>query len=365
VPAIGCFSQTYAEARAKFCAAAEARGLAIERHVHSQARGAEGEELSIDCALLGDAEADRLLILSSGTHGVEGYCGSGVQTALLGDDEFLAQAGDGRAVLFVHAINPYGFSHWMRANEDNVDLNRNFVDHGAARVPNAGYAEVHPWLVSEIWPPAAATEQAIANYIAERGQFAFQAAVSGGQYEFPDGLFYGGRAPTWSNRTLRGLLRRFSASVRRLRWIDFHTGLGPYAHGEMIHAGRDLAADHDRAVATWGSDVKSIYRGTSVSARLEGIAVLAAYDELPATEFAGIAIEYGTLPVMSVLQALRAENWLRRQPRVDTDTRASLRRQVRDAFYCDADDWKASVVEQGRRVALDALACLGATAERT
>ena len=360
--ASACFSQTYAEARAKFGAAAEARGLALERHVHPWARGADGEELSIDCALLGDARADRLLVLSSGTHGVEGYCGSGVQSALLGDAGFLAQARNGVAVLFVHAVNPYGFSHWMRANEDNVDLNRNFVDHGTPRASNARYAEVHPWLVSEVWPPAAATEQAIAGYVAERGQFAFQEAVSGGQYEFADGLFYGGREPAWSNRRLRGLLQRFAGSVRRLRWIDFHTGLGPYAHGEMIHAGRDRAADHDRAVAIWGPEVKSIYQGTSVSARLEGMAVLAAYDALPAAEFAGIAIEYGTLPVLEVLQALRAENWLRRNPQADAGTRARLRRQLRDAFYCDADDWKARVLEQGRRVAHDALASLGATA---
>ena len=33
-----------------------------------------------------------------------------------------------------------------------------------------------------------------------------------------------------------------------------------------------------------------------------------------------------------------------------------LRRQMRDAFYCDADDWKSRVVAQGREVALEALA---------
>jgi hypothetical protein len=353
------FAQTYAEARAKFVAAAEAFGLALERHVHPQARGADGEALSIDCARLGPADAARLLILSSGTHGVEGFCGSGLQCALLGDSAFRArvQASDA-AVLFVHAVNPYGFSHWMRANEDNVDLNRNFVDHAAPRPANPRYAEVHAWLASPCWPPAARTEQAIADYIAARGQFALQAAVSGGQYEFPDGLFYGGREAAWSNRTVRGILRRCAGPVRRLRWIDIHTGLGPYAQGELIHAGRNDDADHARAVATWGADVKSIYKGTSVSAPLEGILALAAYDEMPAAEFAGIAIEYGTLPVMTVLQALRAENWLRRNPQTSAAERAELRRGLRDAFYCDADDWKQRVTEQGRRVALEALASL-------
>ena len=46
---IAAFSQTYAEARAKFLAAAKARGLAVESHVHPSARGVDGEELAVDC----------------------------------------------------------------------------------------------------------------------------------------------------------------------------------------------------------------------------------------------------------------------------------------------------------------------------
>ena len=350
------FAQSYAEARAKFLHAAETQDLAIDRHVHSQVRGYEDETLSMDCARLGPAQPDRLLILTSATHGVEGFCGSGAQVALLHDAEFASRAhASGASVLFVHGLNPYGFSHWGRINEDNVDLNRNFVDHARPYPSNPAYAEVHPLLVSDTWPPLPGNEAAIGKYIAERGQFAFQQAVSGGQYEHPEGLFFGGRAPTWSNTTIRTVLRRFAARARRVLWIDFHTGLGPYGHAEVLHAGRDDDAELRRAVAIWGNTVKSIYKGTSVSVRLEGVIAFAAYDELPDAEFTGCAIEYGTLPVMQVLQALRAENWLRRNPGVSVEQRAALRRQIRDAFYCDADDWKARVVEQGRRAALDAL----------
>ena len=84
------FSETYAEARGKFFAAAGARGLAVERHIHPTARGAAGEELSIDVATLGDASAAGMLLLISGTHGVEGFCGSGCQVALLQELDFVA-----------------------------------------------------------------------------------------------------------------------------------------------------------------------------------------------------------------------------------------------------------------------------------
>ena len=79
------FSQTYDEARGKFLAAAQARGLRIERHLHPDAVGPSGEQLSIDTALLAPAQAEALLIVTSGVHGVEGFCGSGCQTGLLQD----------------------------------------------------------------------------------------------------------------------------------------------------------------------------------------------------------------------------------------------------------------------------------------
>ena len=81
---------------------------------------------------------------------------------------------------------------------------------------------------------------------------ALQAAISGGQYEHPEGLFYGGRAPTWSQQTLRHVLQDHGRHCARLGWIDLHTGLGPSGHGERIFAGRDDAAALARARAWWG-----------------------------------------------------------------------------------------------------------------
>ena len=73
---IPCFSQSYAEARKKFFSAARARGAQISQRVHPSERGAEGEELAMDLALLGNPRAPTLLLLTSATHGVEGFCGS-------------------------------------------------------------------------------------------------------------------------------------------------------------------------------------------------------------------------------------------------------------------------------------------------
>ena len=117
---IAAFSQTYAEARAKFLAAAKARGLAVESHVHPSSRGVDGEELAVDVATLGPATAASLLCVISGTHGVEGFCGSGAQIALLEDPAVIAAVEQRQvAVMFYHALNPYGFSHWHRTTHEN------------------------------------------------------------------------------------------------------------------------------------------------------------------------------------------------------------------------------------------------------
>jgi hypothetical protein len=243
-------------------------------------------------------------------------------------------------------------------NEDNVDLNRNFLDFGKAIPVNAAYAEIHPLLLPNRWPPPVVNEARIAAYVAAHGRSALQAAITGGQYAFADGMFFGGARPTWSNLALRSVLRRHATERDRLGWIDIHTGLGPRGHGEKIYAGRDIASDVARAREWWGAEVTSFFDGSSSSARLTGIVTDAVPVECPGVEYTAIALEYGTVPLLDVLQALRADHWRHNHPEARADQQAELRRQMRDAFYVDADDWKERVYVQAREAALAAVARL-------
>lgn len=347
------FSATYAEARVKFLEAAATAGLAVESHVHPL-KGRDGETLAMDVARDGPADAQAVLLVSSACHGAEGYCGTGVQVFALHDAEWRAKARDqGVAVVYIHALNPYGFSHIRRATHENVDLNRNFHDFSRPLPVNAAYRELHPLLLPPEWPPTPDNVAAINAYIAERGQPAYQAAISGGQHEFPDGLFFGGTAPTWSNQTLRGVLRHHGGAARRIAWIDLHTGLGPNGHGERIYAGRDDPTAVQRARAWWGgggaTHVTSIYDGSSSSAFLTGLMWTSVYDECPQAEYTGIAMEYGTVPVLDVMQALRAEHWLNLHPDAPAALARQIRQQMLDAFYTDTDSWKGQIVSQARQ----------------
>ena len=211
---------------------------------------------------------------------------------------------------------------------------------------NAAYREIHPLLLPEVWPPDAANAAATAQYITERGMKAFQAAISKGQHEFPDGLFFGGQAPTWSNLTLRKVLQKYGQRCQKMAWIDLHTGLGPSGLGERIFACADDAAAYTRAKAWWGQGVTSIYDGSSTSPMLTGLMWMSAYQECPQAEYTGIAMEYGTQTQDKVMYALRGDHWLHLHPEAPEALRQQIKRNLMDAFYVDTNEWRTQIVDQ-------------------
>lgn len=354
------FSQTYEQARSRFVAAAEAADLDVISRVHPLL-GRDGETLAMDLVLEGPAHAATLLIISSACHGVEGFCGSGIQIALLGDADLRAHArARGVALLHIHGLNPWGFSWWRRTTQENVDLNRNFHDFHGPLPRNDAYDEIAHLLVPPQWPPPPVMEQQLSAYAAQHGLRALQAAVSGGQYAHPQGLFYGGVNPTWSNVTLRHVLQEHARQCARLGWVDLHAGLGARGVGECILACHEDAATLARARQWWGHAITSTFEGTSTSAAFSGQMWTAACDECPQAQYTGIALEFGTVPLEAVFGALRADQWLENHPEVATTAqREDIKRQLRDAFYIDTDDWKRAVVAQARQAvkqAIDGLA---------
>ncbi|MBA4177627.1 MAG: DUF2817 domain-containing protein [Leptothrix sp. (in: Bacteria)] len=354
------FAQSYGQARERFTAAAERAGLYVQAHRHPML-GIGGEDLAMDVARLGAADARALLIVSSACHGVEGYCGSGVQNAMLADDGLHAAAqAAGVALLYVHGLNPWGFSWCRRTTHENADLNRNWHDFSQPLPHNAAYDDIARLLLPAAWPPAPEVEAALAAYAAQNGPRALQTAISAGQYDHPEGLFFGGQDITWSQQTLRHVLQEHGTRCERLGWIDLHTGLGPSGHGERIFACRNDAAALARARAWWGEGVTSIYDGSSSSALLSGLMWNAAYEECAQAEYTGVALEYGTVPLDEVIGALREDQWYENHPEAPPEARAAARRRMRDAFYTDTDAWKQRVVEQGLEVVRQAVAGLAA-----
>src|SRR5258708_39005108 len=194
------FPTDYGDARSRFRRAAEAGGGRRQSY-RSPISGRLGEALACDCAWFGPEDAAKVLVIMSGTHGVEGFCGSGIQLDWLEEGNAAALPAD-HAALLIHAINPYGFAWVRRVTEENVDLNRNFVDFARELPTNPAYDELADALVPSALsgPVFAAAEAEIAAFRARNGEAAFHAARSAGQYKHATGIFYGGPEPTMARQ---------------------------------------------------------------------------------------------------------------------------------------------------------------------
>ncbi len=318
-----------------------------ERFTHPE-KAPDGKGISTDVAWFGPDDAERVLVTISGTHGVEGYCGSGAQVDWLRRGQ-LANVPQGTAVLMIHAINPYGFAWHRRVTEDNVDLNRNWIDFRKPLPVNADYAALSDLLCPRDWSDA--TQQRswseLRRWTDENGGMGrFQQAVSGGQYSHPNGVFFGGAGPTWSRRTQTTILHSYLGTARKVALLDYHTGLGPWGYAEQIVPVPRGSAAFKRAAEWYGVAITSPAGGTSMSADIIGDGASAAAQLLPHAEVTVLALEVGTVSVLAVLQALRADAWLHAHGDIASSQGKAIKQQLRDAFYGDADDWKGMVAGQ-------------------
>ncbi|RYY81038.1 MAG: DUF2817 domain-containing protein, partial [Comamonadaceae bacterium] len=71
---VEAFSPSYALARRKFLQGCVAAGLTVDTRPHPL-KGRDGEDLAMDAAYDGPAEAKHLLMVTSACHGIEGHCG--------------------------------------------------------------------------------------------------------------------------------------------------------------------------------------------------------------------------------------------------------------------------------------------------
>ena len=303
--------------------------------------------------MLGPEAPERLLTVSSGIHGVEGFAGSAVQHQLLSEQLDGFDLPPDTGLLLVHAINPYGFAHHRRVNESNVDLNRNFVRHGEPHPDNPGYEELYDAINPERMDEDSEAEarERFFRFAQTHGFPALQRVLSCGQYAHPCGAQFGGRRDEASNRALREITRRHAGGAREVVWVDVHTGLGPYGEVELItEEGRDHPA-YARGRKWFGEVFRSTAAGESYSAPLEGVMERGLVEELePGCAFTAFAAEFGTYDPTRVFWAMRADNWVHHHGDLESPQGRSVKAEILEVFRPSDPAWQARVLEGAARV---------------
>ena len=352
------FSHDYEEARAKFLDAARNAG-AVTSSFRLDVRGPGGIELSTDVAWLGPRTAKSVMLTISATHGVEGFFGSATQIEWLRRVKSVPLR-EGLAAVHVHAINPYGFAWLRRTNETNIDINRNWIDFTKPLPANPLYEELSQDLCPSDWSEAsrAQTDARIAAWIRRQGrngQAIYQQAVSGGQWNHPQGLFYGGREVSWSRQTLTEILTSKLDLAKRVCVVDFHTGLGPYGYAEPIIGFRRNSPAFARTRSWIGGGAKSLHGDGSVSSEITGDSLSAIPDLLAHASVDVVALECGIRPLNEVALALRADAWLHSHGDPHSDEGRRIQRQMREAFHSDDLLWQGMALGQGLAACQSAL----------
>ncbi|WP_439632403.1 DUF2817 domain-containing protein [Shinella sp.] len=352
----GLFAGDFSALRARFLAAARTAGASLVEYLHPL-HGPNGERLATDVAYLGRNDASKLMVLISGTHGVEGPFGSACQTAWLSQNSPW-QLPDDTAVLAIHLINPWGTAWTRRVNEDNVDLNRNFIDWQKAPPKNDRYADLHGTLVCRAWEGSerdAATEAYEAAKERLGGYDGIAPIVEAGQYDFPDGLFYGGDGPVWSNRTLFDILSTFAQDAAEVVVFDLHTGAGPYGYPALLSVAEGEHAGLDWGRRVFGPALSVVVTGenaktdTGIAATATGYVSAAVRNALPKARVLPLVVECGTLDGAAVSDAVQADNWLHLFGKVDSALGGRIKQALRAAFIPEDADWQRTCLSTSLR----------------
>lgn len=356
------FGSTYGDARARFLAACLHRGVAVRTHVNSLHRGPQGELLCTDVAVLGAADAERVLIIQSGTHGAEGFCGSGVQVGLLLEAEATQARQSNTALVLVHAINPYGFAWTRRSNEDNIDLNRHFVNFEAGEgTDNRLYGEIADLLIPRRREDlgSAANELRLKAFYERHGEWQARQAERAGQTTHPHGLHFRGTAPSWSRQIVSAICDEFLSRARYAALIDIHTGLGPYGYGEPLTVAPPGSDQERRCKAWYGDDVRSTVNPAAGYAGAKGSMIAGYANAAPRVDWTSIGLEFGTLPHDIVTRAERADAWLHTYGEPESEIGRQIKLQMRAALYPDSDEWRRLIWRRSAELTRLALSGLG------
>ena len=352
------FSDNYIEARKKFLAAiAECNG-SINTHINSVAGTFKGHSLATDICYIGPPSPKRLLLISSGAHGVEGYCGSAVQTALLKHD-IGRLLPDTTGLYLIHALNPYGLAHDRRVTEDNVDLNRNFIDFPCSDADGSEYELVRSKIYPDDWASSQwkDVEYQVHKFIDRQGITALQKAVSRGQYCHPNDPFFTGVKPTWSRKVWETVVDRALASTDLIVHLDIHSGLGATGELERILPVHEKGVAYDRAAQWYGEELlRCPAFSNSNSPHIEGDLPSVLRKRCPSAVTVGL--EFGTVSLGEMLISVIADNWLTFCPQASPEQTSHIKARIKNAFYVDTDDWKKAVWTQSWDMVIKSLSGL-------
>ena len=273
-------------------------GASFNSHILSNEEGLSIDWMSADAL----HSKDKLFVLTTGQHGIEGYVGSAMLQIFM--EEVLPRFDPQTSgILLVHAINPWGMKHRQRGNPHHVDLNRNFINGSFASLSdcNPDYPRLTPFLnpkrpLGNIRLEKLLFFDQVLQSLVRFGARRSREATLMGQYIMAQGIYFGGQELQEETRALMELYRASFEGYRQIVHLDMHSGYGPRFQMTLVNSplekmnaaetmsqygvGRVAAANADEFYTMHGDMIDWEY----------GLV----QREFPQARFFGAACEFGT-----------------------------------------------------------------------
>jgi len=368
------FKVTYDQARKAFAERASQveKKYPGSRYVSVKMPPAHNDELFTDLLYIpSKKQKAKLLIITSGLHGIEGHTGSAVQNMLI--DKFLLNKPSTDvsdfAFLWIHSLNPYGHKHNRRVNENNIDLNRNFVlDEGLFSDESSRHNVAYKRFNDFLNPPVSYKKNLLNQFkyfgniiklIGKNGIKMFRQAVLQGQYEFEKGIFFGGKSFQAQKSFIDQILEEYISAYDENILIDIHTGYGyrgelhligmdAYPHPEILEKLRYIYPE---------SNIEAADAGAGDFYKINGALFDYMYHKISkkGKKLYPIAWEFGTndniktLKSLSSLQTMIYENQIFHHGAVNPESEEKIKRDYRELFYPQSEKWRKRVLEKSSR----------------
>ncbi len=319
------------------------------------------QELFIDIFYIPPVQSTaNLLVISCGTHGVEGLAGSAVQRMVM--DRYLKSGNLGSTgVLLIHALNPYGFNYIRRVTENNVDMNRNCeATPTLFATKNEGYAKLYDF----INPAGPASLGSLSNqFFVERAILkilkasmpVLRQAVLQGQYTFPEGLYFGGSQFEPQVVALKPILTKYAGRFDKVIHIDLHTGYGERgkmhlfpnpAQNQEVKAGTETL--FEGYSIDWG-DSKDFYTITGDFSSLIG-------KMIPGKLVIPMTLEFGTMDSQKTMGSLRSiqnmilENQGFHHGYKNKRSERKIKEWILEMYAPSSSIWKTEIMDQSVKI---------------
>ncbi|MEE1328960.1 MAG: DUF2817 domain-containing protein, partial [Oscillospiraceae bacterium] len=277
---------------------------------------------------------------------------------------------DNTGILVVANVNPYGMKYFRRYNENNVDLNRNFILdwENFDLSTNKDYPKVDTFLgptgkIGNAFWHEAGFYLSLGKTAITEGADTVSDALLGGQYEYPQGVYYGGNGDEASTVYLKEVFAKsLESGYENIVHIDIHSGYGPRYNMVIFNSvyetmseaesreafGYDYIIAHDSEAfyATTGDTTDFFYR--------------LAEQEKTDKELFSTCFEFGTIgdaffDTILSLKYTVDENRNHWYPTDNATSAEIVRQNYLELFYPTETAWREKTVEDFTTAALGVL----------